>query len=45
VVRLENRPKKLANLLDEFSKHGFEKFATVDETTENFEALNLREIG
>ena len=45
VVRLENRPKKLSNLLDELHKHGFEKFASVDELTETFEALNLRDIG
>lgn len=43
-VRLENRPKKLTNLLDSLSKAGFDKFATVDESTTSFEALNLREI-
>ncbi|MFM5903467.1 MAG: histidine--tRNA ligase [Microbacteriaceae bacterium] len=43
-VRLENRPKKLNLLLEALSAAGFDKFATVDETTLTFEDLNLREI-
>ncbi len=43
-VRLENRPKKLANLLESLSASGFDKFATVDENSKTFEDLNLREI-
>jgi histidyl-tRNA synthetase len=43
-VRLENRPKKLSNLLESLGASGFDKFATVDETTKTFEDLNLREI-
>jgi histidyl-tRNA synthetase len=43
-VRLENRPKKLTNLLEALAASGFDKFATVDENTKTFEDLNLREI-
>jgi histidyl-tRNA synthetase len=43
-VRLENRPKKLANLLESLAASGFDKFATVDENSKTFEDLNLREI-
>ena len=43
-VRLENRPKKLNLLLEALGAAGFDKFATVDETTLTFEDLNLREI-
>ena len=44
-VRLENRPKKLNNLLDNLAENGFTHFATVDEESVTFESLNIRVIG
>ena len=44
-VRLENRPKKLNNLLDNLAENGFAHFATVNEQSLTFESLNIRSIG
>ena len=44
-VRLENRPKKLNNLLDNLAENGFGHFATVSEESVTFESLNIRAIG
>jgi histidyl-tRNA synthetase len=43
-VRLEQRPKKLNNLLDSMAEQGFGSFATVGEEFVNFADLSLRAI-
>ena len=43
-VRLEQRPKKLNNLLDSMAEQGFGSFATVGEEFVNFADLSLRNI-
>ena len=43
-VRLEQRPKKLNNLLDSMSEQGFGSFATIGEEFVNFADLSLRNI-
>jgi histidyl-tRNA synthetase len=43
-VRLEQRPKKLNNLLDSMAEQGFGAFATVGEEFVNFTDLSLRNI-
>jgi histidyl-tRNA synthetase len=43
-VRLEERPKKLNNLLDSMAEQGFESFATVGEEFADFANLSIRNI-
>jgi histidyl-tRNA synthetase len=43
-VRLEQRPKKLNNLLDSMAEQGFASFATVGEEFVNFGDLSIRNI-
>ena len=43
-VRLEQRPKKLNNLLDSMAEQGFTSFATVGEEFVNFGELSIRNI-
>lgn len=43
-VRLEQRPKKLNNLLDSMAEQGFASFATVGEEFVNFGELSIRNI-
>jgi histidyl-tRNA synthetase len=43
-VRLEQRPKKLNNLLDSMAEQGFASFATVGEEFVNFDELSIRNI-
>ncbi len=43
-VRLEQRPKKLNNLLDSMAEQGFASFATVGEDFVNFGELSIRNI-
>ena len=43
-VRLEQRPKKLNNLLDSMAQQGFGSFATIGEEFVNFTDLSLRNI-
>jgi histidyl-tRNA synthetase len=43
-VRLEQRPKKLNNLLDSMAEQGFSSFATIGEEFVNFADLSLRSI-
>jgi histidyl-tRNA synthetase len=43
-VRLEQRPKKLNNLLDSMAEQGFTSFATVGEVFVNFGELSIRNI-
>ncbi len=43
-VRLEQRPKKLNNLLDSMAEQGFGSFATIGEAFANFADLSLRNI-
>ncbi|MFM6965773.1 MAG: histidine--tRNA ligase [Rhodoluna sp.] len=43
-VRLEQRPKKLNNLLDSMADQGFGSFATIGEEFVNFGDLSLRDI-
>jgi histidyl-tRNA synthetase len=43
-VRLEQRPKKLNNLLDSMAEQGFGSFATIGEEFVNFADLSLRNI-
>ncbi len=43
-VRLEQRPKKLNNLLDSMAEQGFTSFATVGQEFVNFGELSIRNI-
>jgi histidyl-tRNA synthetase len=43
-VRLEQRPKKLNNLLDSMAEQGFGSFATIGEEFVNFDDLSMRNI-
>jgi histidyl-tRNA synthetase len=43
-VRIETRPKKLNILLEQLAENGFGSFASVNEDSANFSALELRSL-
>lgn len=44
-VRLDKRPKKLNNLLDNLKEQGYAHFALIEDPTAGFKGLNIKPIG